>query len=104
MTALLHRAAMTPLAANPNVTPNWTFFPFMDWLRNAVGGGVAVVLIILVLVAVGGALVWAISKFSGAQRMQGVSGAVTVVAFGAAVLVGSASAIITWAAGQDLGF
>lgn len=96
--------ALLPYRVDPKVTPNWTFFPFMGWLQNLVGGGVAVVLVLLVLVAVIGAMVWAGSKFTGAQRMQGVSGTVVVVAFGAAVLVGSASAIIKWSAGQDLGF
>lgn len=101
--AALH-ISLLPRNVDPAVAPNWTFFPFMSWLRNAVGGGVAVVLILLVLVAVAGALTWAGSKFSGAQRMQSVSGTVTIVAFGAAILVGSASAIVKWAAGQNLGF
>lgn len=104
MNTLLHHAAMSPLATNPNVTPNWTFFPFMGWLQNAVGGVIATVLVILIVVAVVGALVWAISKMGGAQRAQGVSGIVTVVAFAAAVLVGSAAAIVTWSSGQNLGF
>lgn len=89
---------------DPGVRPNWTFFPFITWLQSAVGGVVATILVILVAVAVIGAVVWAGSKLSGAQRMQGVSGTVALYAFAAAVVVGSASAIVRWAAGQNLGF
>ncbi len=91
-------------ADSVDVDVNYTFFPFVSALRDAVGGAMGLVLILLVGVIVLGALAWGASKFAGAGRAQTVSGVVVVIATVAAVIVGAAGGIVDWASAINTGF
>lgn len=91
-------------SADPNVTFDWDFFPFMDKLQEAVGGTLAVLLVIDVAVLAIAGIVWGIGKIAGSRGMQQASGIGIVIAIGVAAVIGAASAMVHWGAGVDLGF
>lgn len=98
-------SALPPLpAVDPNVSVNFTYWPFLAELQRAVGGGIAIGLIVLVALTVLAAITFVISRISGAGKVQGVSAGVFLVCALGAVIMGSASGAIGWFFDRDLGF
>ncbi|CAM3582940.1 Integral membrane protein [Occultella aeris] len=91
-------------AADPDVTFDWDFFPFMDTLREAVGGVLAVVLVIDVAVLVLCAIAWAAGRIAGSRGIQQASAIGMLIAVGVAAIIGGANALVRWGANVDLGF
>lgn len=92
------------LAEDPGVGFDWAFFPFMGTLREAVGGVLAVTLVVSVALLVLGALVWAAGRLMGSQGMQRASAAGMLVVVVAAIVIGGANAIVGWGSNLDTGF
>ncbi|KFI91243.1 hypothetical protein BISA_1841 [Bifidobacterium saguini DSM 23967] len=85
-----------------SVAPNYDFFPFLDLVRNIVGGLWAVGLYAAVGAWIVSAVAWIISKAIGNSAMQQYSGIVFVwIALGT-MLLGSAMAIVKFFATQAL--
>lgn len=91
-------------AADPDVSFDWDFFPFMDQLRDAVGGVLAVVLVIDVAVLVLSAIAWGIGRIAGSRGVQQASAIGMLIALAVAAVIGGANALVRWGANIDLGF
>ncbi|HEY0188159.1 MAG TPA: hypothetical protein VGC67_11780 [Cellulomonas sp.] len=102
--AVLSLPSRLASADSVDVEVNYTFFPFVSAMRDAVGGTMGLVLILLVAVIVLGALAWGASKLMGSGRGQSISGVVVIVAVVAAVIVGAAGGIVDWASAINTGF
>ncbi|WCA42319.1 hypothetical protein [Actinomyces oris] len=83
---------------DPGIIPNWTFFPWMPTLKNAVGGWQATALMYLVAALIISAAVFAAGHWwdHGRSTMAGKIGIVTCLI--AAAVVGASSHAIGWAA------
>lgn len=79
---------------DPGITPNWVFFPFMDKLKNAVGGWQATALVIVVACLIVSALMLAAGYWwdHGRSTQAGKGG--IIACFIAAALIGTASAAV----------
>ncbi|WP_102508217.1 hypothetical protein [Sanguibacter massiliensis] len=89
---------------DPGVKPNWTFFPFMGFLRNVGGGTITATLVVSVIVLVIAIGLLVIGKSSGSNKLSDKSASVLLWVIGGAALIGSASGLIAWGANLDLGF
>ena len=97
-------AAGQILAEDPGVDFDWTFFPFLDTLRQMVGGFMAITLIVTVVLLVAGAIVWAAGRVTGSQGMQKGSAMGMGIVLLAAIVIGSANALIGWVSNVETGF
>ena len=95
---------MIDAAADPGVGFNWDFFPFMQTLRDAVGGGLAAALVISVAVIAFSGVMWGAGKLSGSRGMQNVGFGGVCIALLVTVVIGAANAMAGWGAGVDTGF
>ncbi|MDR1188078.1 MAG: hypothetical protein LBK95_11595 [Bifidobacteriaceae bacterium] len=86
-------------AVDPGVAINMSFLPFMDTLKEIVGGVLGGCVVILVGGLVLGAVAWAVSKLSGSGRMHQVSTTVMWVMLIAAIVAAGANGLIGWATG-----
>src|SRR5690625_1484774 len=91
-------------AADPDVSFDWDFFPFMDQLRDAVGGVLAAVLVIDVAVLVLRAIAWGSGRIAGSRGVQQASAIGMLIAIAVAAVIGGANALVRWGANIDLGF
>lgn len=98
------RTIMVTAGADPGVDFNWGFFPFMQTLRDAAGGGLATALIVSVVVLALAAVMWGAGKIAGARSMQSVGFGAFCVAAVVTVLIGAANGIAAWGSGVDTGF
>lgn len=92
------------LAEDPGVGFDWDFFPFIETLRQAVGGVMAITLIVSVALLVIGAIVWAAGRAMGSQGMQKASAVGMLIVLVAAIVIGGSNAMIGWGSGIDTGF
>ena len=87
---------------DPGISPNWTFFPFMDSLKNAAGGWQAMgqifvaALLIASAIALAGGHVWD----HGRSTQLGKAGIVS--AFAGAALIGAAPHAVAFFANMGL--
>ena len=79
---------------DPGISPNWVFFPFMDKLKNAVGGWQATALVVVVACLIVSALMLAAGHWwdHGRSTQAGKGG--IIACFIAAALIGTASAAV----------
>lgn len=92
------------LAEDPGVSFDWDFFPFMDTLRQAVGGVMAITLVVAVVLLVIAAIVWGAGRAMGSKGMQQASAVGMIIVVAVAIVIGGSNAIIGWASNVDTGF
>lgn len=107
ITALLVAAGLTPWKGEGgeiviDAPFNWTFFPFMDTLRDAVGGLRAVGLIVAVGLLVVFAIAWGAGRAAGSRGVQSVTGIGFLICLAVAVIIGASVAITEWGANLDV--
>lgn len=96
-------SAQLPLQKiNPNVKPN-SNAPMVKTLQELAGIVVFIAVIALVVALVIGAVMWAFGKIQGNGRAQDVGVTVLMWTLIAAAVVGSATGLITWSTGLNLG-
>lgn len=95
---------ITADVVDPGVKTNWSFFPFMQALKDGVGGVIAIALVLSVLAFVGSLVMLALSKSMKAQGMSTISTTALLWSLVCAVGVASGSGAVAWAAGIDIGF
>lgn len=95
---------MVTAGADPGVTFDWDFFPFMASLRDAAGGGLATALVVSVVLLGAAAIAWGVGKIAGSRSMQHVGFSGFLVMVCVTVLVGAANGIAAWGSGLDTGF
>lgn len=93
-TNLTLKANEVILAEDPGITPNDSYFPFMDELKNMAGGIISIVIVVAVIAFVGGAVILMVGKLSNSSDLSRKSTTILVVICALAALVGSASALI----------
>ena len=91
------------LAEDPGVTFDWDFFPWMTTLREAVGGVMAITLVLAVALLVIGAIVWGAGRAMGSKGMQQASATGMLIVGGAAIIIGAANGAINWFSNVNIG-
>jgi hypothetical protein len=95
---------MVTAAVDPGVGFDFDFFPFMETLREAAGGGLAAALVVSVVLLALAAVMWGVGKIAGARSMQSVGFGAFCVTGVVAVLIGAANGIAVWGSNLDTGF
>lgn len=95
---------MITAGADPGVDFDWGFWPFMQTLRDAAGGTLALLLIVSVVLMAVALVVWGAGKISGGRSMQQVGGGALLVTALVSIGLGAANAYARWGSGVDLGF
>jgi len=95
---------MITAAVDPGVGFNFDFFPFMETLREAAGGGLATALVVSVVLLALAAVMWGVGKIAGARSMQSVGFGAFCVTAVVAILIGAANGIAVWGSNLDTGF
>ena len=85
-----------------NVSPNFSFFPFMQLVSDMVGGLWALSLCIAVAVWICAAIAWGAGRVIKSGPMQQYSGTVLIWCALATMVLGSAMAIVKFFATQAL--
>ena len=75
---------------DPGISPNWTFFPFMDSLKNAAGGWQAMGLIFVAALLIASALALAGGHVWDHGRSTQLGKAGIISAFAGAAIIGTA--------------
>lgn len=88
--------------SNLKVSPNFSFFPFMDLVSNMVGGLWALSLYIAVGAWICAAIAWIAGRVIHSGPMQQYSGTVFIWCALATMILGSAMAIVKFFATQAL--
>lgn len=88
--------------SNLKVSPNFSFFPFMDLVSNMVGGLWALSLYIAVGAWICAAIAWIVGRAVQSGPMQQYSGTVFIWCALATMILGSAMAIVKFFATQAL--
>lgn len=88
--------------SNLKVSPNFSFFPFMDLVSNMVGGLWALSLYIAVGTWICAAIAWIAGRVIHSGPMQQYSGTVFIWCALATMILGSAMAIVKFFATQAL--
>lgn len=88
--------------SNLKVSPNFSFFPFMDLVSNMVGGLWALSLYIAVGAWICAAIAWIAGRVGHSGPMQQYSGTVFIWCALATMILGSAMAIVKFFATQAL--
>lgn len=83
----------------PDIQPNWTYFPFMPTIQNAVGGILAVIIILMIAAFAIAGLILAIGKISDSRELSNKTTGILITILVMTAIVGAASAIIGWASG-----
>lgn len=79
-----------------DITPKWNYFPWLQQLKDMVGGVQSVGIVVCVCVMVIAAILWGAGKISGAGTMQKVGVGAMLSAFVAAVVIGMSGSAIQW--------
>lgn len=98
--------ALTTLAVlaqgyDPGIAPNFAA-PWMPSLQNVGGMVMATAIVLLGVVLIVGALVWAAGKLSNTGGAQTAGLSILLYGVLAAVIIGSTGGIISWATGIPL--
>ncbi|MGW9550877.1 hypothetical protein ACWG8W_07465 [Citricoccus zhacaiensis] len=86
---------------DPGIIPNFNA-PWMPSLQNVGGMVMATAIVVLGVVLILGAVLWAAGKFGAGSNTQGAGLKVVMYGTLAAVVIGSAGGIISWATGVPL--
>ncbi|MGM7670248.1 hypothetical protein [Microbacterium sp. A93] len=86
---------------NPGISPNFNA-PWMPSLQNIGGMVMATAIVVLGIVLVLGAVLWAAGKLGAGPNAQGAGLKVLLYGTLGAVIIGSAGGIIAWATGVPL--
>lgn len=100
----LRRALAPDGGTDPGIKVNWAFFPFMAALKDAVGGVLAVAIVLCVVLLIAFAVTWGAGKLGGSRGAQSVGAGGFIAVAIVSVLVGAASGIVAWATAIDTGF
>jgi hypothetical protein len=87
------------LTQDPGVTPNSNGLPGLPALRQLAGAVMTFSLVICVVAFVISAAAWALGSFNSNAHYAGKGKTGVLIAGGAAILIGSANAIIRFASG-----
>ncbi|MDX6239409.1 MAG: hypothetical protein QOG10_4224 [Kribbellaceae bacterium] len=90
------------LAQDPGVTPNTNGLPGLPALRQLAGALVTFSLVICVAAFVISAAAWALGSFNSNAHYAGKGKTGVLIAGGAAILIGSANAIIRFFSGISI--
>ncbi|MFC0627459.1 DUF6112 family protein [Kribbella deserti] len=90
------------LIQDPGVTPNSNGLPGLSALKQMAGALVTFSLVICVGALVISAAAWALGSFSGNTHYAGKGKIGCLIAGGAAIVIGSANAIIRFASGIQI--
>lgn len=85
-----------------NVSPNFSFFPFMELVQNMVGGLWAMSLYIAIAAWICAAIAWIMGRVIHSGPMQQYSGTVFIWCALATMILGSSMAIVKFFATQAL--
>ena len=85
-----------------NVSPNFSFFPFMELVQNMVGGLWAMSLYIAIAAWICAAIAWIMGRVIHSGPMQQSSGTVFIWCALATMILGSSMAIVKFFATQAL--
>lgn len=88
---------------DPGITPNSNGLPGLAALRQMVGALLTFSLVICVAAFAISAAAWAMGSFNNNAHYSGKGKIGCLVAGGAAILIGSANALIRWASSVNLG-
>jgi hypothetical protein len=104
MPSLINTAMLATVGRlqDPGITPNSNGLPGLPALRQIVGATLTFGLVICVGAFVISAVAWAAASYSGNAQYAGKGKTGCLVTAGAAVLIGSANAIIRFASGIQI--
>lgn len=90
------------LADPKDITPNYSYFPFMDTLKQIASGFEGMSLIICVILLVAAAILFGASKLTSSPAAARVTGTVFIVCLVLAAVIAGAGGLISWATGIPL--
>lgn len=85
-----------------DVKPDYSYFPFMDTLRDIASGFMGMALIICVILLIAAAILFGASKLTSSPAASRVTGIVFIVCLVLAAVIAGAGGLISWATGIPL--